>query len=90
MVSLFLIVGTPFCVTIDDETLKVSLHDGAIAFIPPVTKNVFLKYYNTSIDNLREWNESDAKAYKENILNTLSVFGVEDSTNINNTESNEQ
>jgi len=75
---------------IDDETLEVSLQDGAIAFIPPVTKNVFLKYYNTSIDNLREWNESDAKAYKENILNTLSVFGVEDSTNINNTESNEQ
>lgn len=75
---------------IDDETLEVSLQDGAIAFIPPVTKNVFLKYYNTSIDNLREWNESDAKAYKENILNTLSVFGVEDSSNINNTESNEQ
>lgn len=75
---------------IDDETLEVSLQDGAIAFIPPVTKNVFLKYYNTSIDNLREWNESDAKAYKENILNTLSVFGVEDSTNINNTESNER
>ena len=75
---------------IDDETLEVSLQDGAIAFIPPVTKNVFLKYYNISIDNLREWNESDAKAYKENILNTLSVFGVEDSTNINNTESNEQ
>ena len=69
---------------IDDETLEVSLQDGAIAFIPPVTKNVFLKYYNTSIDNLREWNESDAKAYKENILNTLSVFGVKDSTNINN------
>lgn len=75
---------------IDDETLEVSLQDGAIAFIPPVTKNVFLKYYNTSIDNLREWSESDAKAYKENILNTLSVFGVEDSTNINNTESNER
>lgn len=75
---------------IDNETLKVSLQDGAIAFIPPVTKNVFLKYYNTSIDNLREWSESDAEAYKGNILKSLSVFGVEDSTNINNTENNEQ
>lgn len=75
---------------IDKETLEVSLQDGAIAFIPPVTKNVFLKYYNTSIDNLREWSKSDAEAYKGNILKSLSVFGVEDSTNINNTENNEQ
>lgn len=74
---------------IDNETLEVSSQDGAIAFIPPVTKNVFLKYYNTSIENLREWSESDAEAYKGNILKTLSVFGVEDSTNINNTERNE-
>lgn len=74
---------------IDNETLEVSSQDGAIAFIPPVTKNVFLKYYNTSIENLREWSESDAEAYKGNILKTLSVFGVEDSTNINNTESHE-
>lgn len=73
---------------IDDETLEVSLQDGAIAFIPPVTKNVFLKYYNTSVDNLREWSESDANAYKQNILETLNEFGVKDSTNINNTESN--
>ena len=62
----------------------MSLQDGAIAFIPPVTKNVFLKYYNTSIDNLREWSESDAIAYKQNILETLEDFGVKDSTNINN------
>lgn len=74
---------------IDNDTLEVSLQDGAIAFIPPVTKNVFLKYYNTSIDNLREWTESDADAYKQNILGTLKEFGVIDSTNIKNTESNE-
>ena len=51
-----------------DDDLNVSMEDGAIAFIPPVTKNVFLKYYNTSVDNLREWNEHDATAYKQNIL----------------------
>jgi hypothetical protein len=74
---------------VDNETLKESLRDGAIAFIPPVTKNVFLKYYNTSIDNLREWSESDAEAYKHNIFNTLEDFGVVDSSN-NKTEKNEQ
>ena len=75
---------------IDNETLEVSLQGGAIAFIPPVTKNVFLKYYNTSVDDLREWSESDANAYKQNILETLEEFGVKDLTDINNTESNEQ
>ena len=63
-----------------DDNLNVSMKDGAIAFIPPVTKNVFLKYYNTSVDNLREWNETDATAYKQNILDTLKEFGVKDSS----------
>ena len=74
---------------IDDE-LNVSKKDGAIAFIPPVTKNVFLKYYNTSVDSLREWNENDALAYKQNILDTLQEFGVIDSSNNQNKENNEQ
>ena len=76
--------------SIDNDTLEVSLQDGAIAFIPPVTKNVFLKYYNTSVDNLREWSESDANAYKRNIFETLKEFGVIDSTNDKNSENNEQ
>lgn len=74
--------------TIDDD-LNVSMKDGAIAFIPPVTKNVFLKYYNTIVDNLREWNENDAKAYKKNILETLEEFKVIDSSNNQNKENNE-
>lgn len=72
-----------------DDDLNVSMEDGAIAFIPPVTKNVFLKYYNTSVDNLREWNEHDATAYKQNILETLQEFGVTDSSINQNTENNE-
>ena len=85
--------------TIDND-LNVSMEDGAIAFIPPVTRNVFLKYYNTSVDNLREWNDTDATAYKQNILDTLKEFGVKDSSilenfkvllsNKQNTENNEQ
>ena len=85
--------------TIDND-LNVSMEDGAIAFIPPVTRNVFLKYYNTSVDNLREWNDTDATAYKQNILDTLKEFGVKDSSisenheellsNNQNTENDEQ
>ena len=73
-----------------DDDLNVSMEDGAIAFIPPVTKNVFLKYYNTYVDNLREWNENDATAYKQNILDSLQEFEVIDSSNNQNTENNEQ
>lgn len=75
-----------------DDNLNISIKDGAIAFIPPVTKNVFLKYYNTSVDNLREWNENDATAYKQNILNTLKDFGVVDypQAGLDNTLSNNQ
>lgn len=71
-----------------DDDLNVSMEDGAITFIPPVTKNVFLKYYNTSLDNLREWSEHDATAYKQNILETLQEFGVTDTYNNQNTENN--
>ena len=76
--------------SIDDVTLEVSSKNGAIAFIPPVTKNVFLKYYNTSIDNLRGWSESDAIAYKFDILDTLKEFGVTDSSNNQKTNNDEQ
>lgn len=59
-----------------DENLQVKEYDGEIAFVPVVTKNVFLKYYNTTVDNLRTWTKSDAEAYKENIYQTLKDFGV--------------
>lgn len=73
-----------------DDSLAVSLKDEAIAFIPPVTKNVFLKYYNTTIDSLREWGIDDAKTYKRNILETLEEFGVTDSSNNQKTDKDEQ
>lgn len=76
--------------SIDEGSLEIKVEYGAIAFIPPVTKNVFLKYYNTSVDNLREWCESDAESYKLNIFETLQEFGVIDSSQNNNTTNNEQ
>lgn len=72
-----------------DDDLNVLMEDGTIAFIPPVTKNVFLKYYNTNVDNLREWNENDATAYKQNILDYLQEFEVIDSSNDQKIENND-
>ncbi len=56
--------------------LTESVGSEKIAFVPPVTKNVFLKYYNTSVDDLRTWNKTDAQSYMDNISATLSEFGV--------------
>ena len=67
-------------INIDDD-LNVSEEKGEIAFVPPVTRNVFLKYFNTSVDNLRSWNKTDAKAYKTNIQDILKEFGVTDNQN---------
>lgn len=64
-----------------NDVLSVIENEGEIAFVPPVTKNVFLKYYNTSVDDLRCWNKTDAEAYKQNILETLAEFGVTDNQN---------
>lgn len=62
------------------DNLEVEKDEGFVAFVPPVTKNVFLKYYNTSTRNLREWNEEDANEYKKNICEVLKDFGVYDSS----------
>lgn len=70
---------------IDDE-LNCQTKTGTIAFVPPVTKNVFLKYYNTSNANFRLWGKADAELYKENILITLEEFDVRDSSIINKTK----
>ena len=48
-----------------------------IAFVPPVTKHVFLKYYTPKTKNFRTWNRTDAQAYRDNIYETLKDFGIE-------------
>lgn len=58
---------------VDDE-LKILEESGEVAFIPPCSKNVFMKYYNASTNNLRGWDKTDAQAYKENIEGVLSEF----------------
>jgi len=63
-------------IIIDDklENIEIKVEDGEIAFVPPCTKNVFLKYYTPLPNNLREWNKIDAENYKKNIKEVLSKF----------------
>jgi len=60
-------------ILIDDE-LNIKEVSGEIAFIPPCTKNIFLKYYNASTNNLLIWSKEDAQAYKANINDVLNEF----------------
>jgi len=69
-------------ISIDDE-LNIKEVSGEIAFIPPCTKNIFLKYYNTSTNNLLIWSKEDAQAYKANINDVLNKF-------LQKTENNEK
>ena len=50
----------------------------AIAFIPPCTKNAFMKFYNTEPNDLLSWGPEDAKAYLDNILVLLNDFLEDD------------
>lgn len=43
-------------------------------FIPVCTKNVFLKYYTTSLEQLDFWSEKDEKDYISAIRQTLELF----------------
>jgi hypothetical protein len=53
------------------DDLEAEEKPGAIAFVPPCTKHVFLKYFNHSTNNLREWDRQDAETYLENIKKTI-------------------
>lgn len=48
--------------------------NGSSSFIPPCTKYVFLKYYNTASFNPNAWTKDDAEAYKNNIIEVLKDF----------------
>ncbi len=46
------------------------------SFVPPCTRQVFLKYYSPVSTNPNLWTKFDAEKYRKNILNTLKDFGV--------------
>ena len=43
-------------------------------FVPPCTKNVFLKYYQTGNVDLRKWTAQDETEYRNDIETTFSEF----------------
>lgn len=62
--------------TIENGQIKESspTENGSSAFIPPCTKYVFLKYYNTASFAPNAWTKDDADAYKNNIIEVLKDF----------------
>ena len=44
------------------------------AFIPPVTRNVFMKYYTDSASDFSAWTLNDAEKYKEDMKAMLEEF----------------
>jgi hypothetical protein len=43
-------------------------------FIPQCTKNVFLKYYNTDVEQISLWSKVDREAYLKNIKSVLAEY----------------
>lgn len=68
----------------DGQLVMSEEKDAPSAFVPPVTKHIFLKYYSSTVGDHNYWTKKDAKAYKNNILETLKEFGVKDSLSENN------
>lgn len=49
-------------------------------FIPLCTKNVFLKYYSDSVEQMTFWGEKDRNAYKDSIVFVLEPYLPEQNT----------
>lgn len=64
----------------DGQLVMSEEKDAPSAFVPPVTKHIFLKYYSSTVGDNNYWTKEDATAYKNNILETLKEFGVKDSS----------
>lgn len=47
------------------------------AFVPPCTKNVFMKYYSPMVGDSNYWTKEDAEAYKEDIMNCVKKLEEE-------------
>ena len=57
-----------------EKRLNDLIKYSAVSFIPPCTRNVFMKYYTKVPNNLLSWGQTDAKSYMENILILLHDF----------------
>ncbi len=53
---------------------KIIQKDQDGTFIPLCTKNVFLKYYNDSVDQMTLWGKTDRRSYFKAILDVLKIY----------------
>jgi hypothetical protein len=60
-----------------DELIPVKID----TFIPPVTRNVFMKYYTPTTENFSTWDEEDFEGYRNDIKTILSKFLEETNDN---------
>lgn len=58
----------------ENEELKKLYEYKTVAFIPPCTRNVFMKFYSATPNHLISWDKKDAKAYINNISVLLKDF----------------
>jgi hypothetical protein len=60
-----------------DNSFKIgNEEDAKSSFIPPCTRQIFLKYYSSTSDSPNFWEKSDAEAYRDDIYEKLKDFGV--------------
>jgi hypothetical protein len=57
---------------------KLIALDKAGRFVPPCTKNAFLKYYSTKIDEMLVWSRLDAKEHRDALISSLVRFFTDD------------
>ena len=69
-----------------NHSVVVNTKDAEIAFVPPCTKNAFLKYYTPGNNDIWKWNRHDAENYRQAMFDTLKEFGVTISENDKNQE----
>lgn len=53
---------------------NISYSDKVTAFVPPVTRNVFMKYYTPTTHSFESWDKYDAEKYREQIKKTLEKY----------------
>lgn len=53
---------------------RVIALDKAGRFVPPCTKNAFLKYYSSKVDEMLVWTRADAKEHQDALVTTLVSF----------------
>ena len=56
-----------------DDNLQETIVPNTIAFVPLCTKDAFIKAYTAQATSHREWSITDAKAYKQEMLDCLKT-----------------